>query len=139
MVNPIGSFLLSPMKLGFLMRDMVERFQIYAHTYTHTYIHTPTHSVLSRGTPASQICARMCCPLAVWLPDCCQASGLVWSSAVGTDARPSAGVDTSLPHRLSRRMKCATVSWHRSPKCQPDVTNPCWPVGPLTGLEVWGC
>lgn len=33
-------------------------------------------------------------------------------------------------------MKCATVSWHRFPKCQPDVTNPCRPLGPPQAWSV---
>lgn len=35
-----------------------------------------------------------------------------------------------LPHHLSRRTKCAMVSWQSSPKCQPGVTNPYQPLGP---------
>lgn len=43
----------------------------------------------------------------------------------------------SLPHHLSRRTKCAVVSWQNSLKCQPGVTNPCRPLA-LTRLVVWG-
>lgn len=44
-----------------------------------------------------------------------------------------------LPHHLSRRTKCAVVSWQRSPKCQPGVTNPCRPLGPRRPGSVGQC
>lgn len=45
----------------------------------------------------------------------------------------------SLPHHLSRRTKCAVVSWQSSPKCQPGVTNPCRPLGPRRPGSVGRC
>lgn len=45
----------------------------------------------------------------------------------------------SLPHHLSRRVKCAAVSWQCSPKCQPGVTNPCRPLGPRRPGSVGRC
>lgn len=45
----------------------------------------------------------------------------------------------SLPHHLSRRVKCAAVSWQCSPKCQPGVTNPCRPLGPHRPGSVGRC
>lgn len=105
--------------------------------------HTHTFPQLTTGggggdTCLSDMCQDVLRP-AVWLADSCQASGPVRSSAVGTDARPSAWVDTSLPHHLSRRMKCAVVSWQCSPKCQPGVTNPCRPAGPHRPGSVGRC
>ncbi|KAA8594671.1 hypothetical protein FQN60_011806 [Etheostoma spectabile] len=44
-----------------------------------------------------------------------------------------------LPHYLSRRTKCAVVSWQSSPKCQPGVTNPCRPLGPHRPGSVGCC
>lgn len=44
-----------------------------------------------------------------------------------------------LPYHLSRRTKCAMVSWQSSPKCQPGVTNPCRPLGPRRPGSVGSC
>ena len=118
----------------------VSHTEIQKHTYRSTYskLYAYTESLLLEGdTCPSTMCQEVLC-LAGW-PTVARPAVRYGPVRLALTPAHLPELTRLLPHHLSRRTKCAMVSWQSSPKCQPGVTNPCRPLGPRRPGSVGSC